>query len=157
MPQSNYVEWQRMCNSLFYGVGLTPEHITSATRRLLAYALSTSDGRQVLSRLGVGVEYRTDGKNKTAIVRFVRGDKDSPVEDGSPKFRELTIREIENIGFSLRGGPAWEPADDNTPLISRNHNKLFEDFVEIAKEVHEIRETGAPKCDYVVRLRPEEL
>ena len=93
--KGNYIEYKRLTDRLFYGVALTDKHMNDATEHIRRYLLNAGESA-LCDALGIGImTHEINGE--LARKRFV-------FLNGENKGRELTIREIENIGFFLRGG-----------------------------------------------------
>ena len=99
----NYIEYQRMTNSLFFGVALTEDHLNSAVNRIQSYLM---DGGAIdtVNYLGIGVQ--TISKPKAPRVYTVVRRRFVYI-GGENAGRELTVNEICAIGMFLRGGPYY--------------------------------------------------
>ena len=97
----NYIEYQRMTNSLFFGVALTDKHMNEATEHIRRYFIN-GGALEIVNALGIGI--RVTGKcgvNRPSEIierRFI-------YLSGENAGRELTVNEICSIGMFLRGGP----------------------------------------------------
>ena len=91
----NYFEYRRMTEDLFYGVPLTDSHLNDATEKLRQYLIN-GRAEYIGNKLGIGIRTISNGSQ---IIRhrfiFISGDN---------KGRELSIHEIEGIGYFLKYG-----------------------------------------------------
>lgn len=103
MTTCNYIEYQRMTNSLFFGVALTDKHMNEATEHIRRYFIN-GGALEIVNALGIGI--RVTGKcgvNRPSEIierRFI-------YLSGENAGRELTVNEICSIGMFLRGGPYY--------------------------------------------------
>ena len=98
----NIVEYNKLTDKLFYGVLLTENHLNNAMETIKNYLFEGGEG-YILNYLGIC--YRTverissvnpeDNEVIKKCFVYFRGDR---------KGEELTLREVENIGFFLIGG-----------------------------------------------------
>ena len=103
MTTCNYIEYQRMTNSLFFGVALTDKHMNEATEHIRRYFIN-GGALEIVNALGIGI--RVTGKcgvNRPSEIierRFI-------YLSGENAGLELTVNEICSIGMFLRGGPYY--------------------------------------------------
>ena len=93
--KGNYIEYKKLIDRIFYGVALTDKHLNDATEHIRRYLLNAGESA-LCDALGIGIMTR-EINDELARERFV-------FLSGENEGRELTIREIENIGLFLRGG-----------------------------------------------------
>jgi len=93
--KGNYIEYQKLTDKLFYGVALTDKHLNDAAEHIRRYLLNAGESA-LCDALGIGImTHEINGKLTRERLVFLHGENEG---------RELTIREIENIGLFLRGG-----------------------------------------------------
>lgn len=92
----NYSEYSRLTDKLFFGVGLSNEHMNTATAVVAKY-LSNGGAAPLGDYLGIRISERLDASGNLLYRRFVYG------KDG----KELTVREICGIGHFLPGGACY--------------------------------------------------
>lgn len=96
MYRANAVDYRKMCDSMFYGNGLTDEYLTACTNRIIEYLRPCRNARAAMKQLGIVIkEWEKDG-----TVYKVRLVFDYGVNAG----RELSVSELEHIGHFLYGG-----------------------------------------------------
>ena len=103
MTTCNYIEYQRMTNSLFFGVALTDKHMNEAVEHIRRYFIN-GDALEIVNALGIGIKVTEKrGFNQPPEIieqRFI-------YLSGENAGRELTVNEICSIGMFLRGGPYY--------------------------------------------------
>lgn len=103
MTTCNYIEYQRMTNSLFFGVALTDKHMNEATEHIRRYFIN-GGALEIVNALGIGIKVTEKrGFNQPPEIieqRFI-------YLSGENAGRELTVNEICSIGMFLRGGPYY--------------------------------------------------
>ena len=70
----NYIEYQRMTNSLFFGVALTDKHMNEATEHIRRYFIN-GGALEIVNALGIGI--RVTGKcggGSIGLLRLSNGD-----------------------------------------------------------------------------------
>jgi len=93
--KANYIEYKKLTDRLFYGVALTDKHMNDATEHIRRYLLNAGESA-LCDALGIGIRtHEINGELARKRLVFLSGENAG---------RELTIREIENIGLFLRGG-----------------------------------------------------
>lgn len=105
MCKCNYFEYNKLVNSLFYGVVLTDEHLNNATEIIRLYIIN-GGAAQIMQDLGIGLrvvekQFPLMPELNTVISRrfiYINGER---------KGKELTINEIVNIGMFLCDGPYY--------------------------------------------------
>lgn len=96
MYRANAVDYRKMCNSMFYGKGLTDEYLTVCTKRIIEFLLPDKNARAALSQIGVGIrEWEKDGSVYRVRLVFSSGENAG---------RELSVSELEGISHFLYGG-----------------------------------------------------
>ena len=93
---ANYYDYQKLCDKLYYGVLLTDEHLNAAAEQIRRYIVD-GGATDIVSALGIGLRLHIDANGEIIRRRIY-------YTGGENKGRELTISEIMNIGFFLRGG-----------------------------------------------------
>ena len=103
MTTCNYIEYQRMTNSLFFGVALTDKHMNETVEHIRRYFIN-GGALEIVNALGIGIkvtEKRWFNQPPEIIEqRFI-------YISGENARRELTVNEICAIGMFLRGGPYY--------------------------------------------------
>ena len=103
MTTCNYIEYQRMTNSLFFGVALTDKHMNEATEHIRLYFIN-GGALEIVNALGIGIKVverpRLNQPSEVIEQRFI-------YLSGENAGRELTVNEICSIGMFLRGGPYY--------------------------------------------------
>lgn len=96
MYRANAIDYRKMCNSMFYGKGLTDEYLTVCTKQIIEFLRPCKNARAAMGQLGVGIrEWEKEGSVYRVRLVFVSGENAG---------RELTIPELEGISHFLYGG-----------------------------------------------------
>ena len=123
MDKCNYFEYRDLTEKCFYGVPLTEEHLNNATEELRQYLINGGAGN-IADFLQIGIKEVINYPDKLISRRFIW-------TEGTRKGQELTIREIESIGWFLPGGAFYGKAGTVKKKEERVEVKFTEQEIDL--------------------------
>lgn len=110
----NAFEYEKMCNRLFCGVGLTDENLTEAAKEIRDYILD-GDALPIMNALEIGLRIKENPPGTIAGMWF-------QYIGGANAGRLLTVDEVKNIGLFFRGGAYYDRLNPDGTIKERIYN-----------------------------------